>query len=79
MANINFKIAGKQVVGDAVKVSIRMLTPNLDTTDVEGVISMKRLTTDELPIILNAIRHDPSLMNTEVTEGFDYVFDLIFD
>jgi hypothetical protein len=79
MANINFKIAGKQVVGDAVKVSIRMLTPNLDTTDVEGAISMKRLTTDELPIILNAIRHDPSLMNTEVTEGFDYVFDLIFD
>lgn len=79
MANINFKIAGKQVVGDAVKVSIRMLTSELDTEDVEGAVSMKKLTTDELPIILNAIRHDPSLMNTTVTEGFDYTFDFIFD
>ena len=79
MANINFKVAGKEVVGNAVKVSIRMLTRDLDTTDTVGAVSMKELTTNELPIILNAIRHDQSLMNTEVTSGFDYVFDFIFD
>ena len=79
MANINYKVVGKQVVGDAVKISISMLRRKLDEAPVSGAISMTELTTNELPIILNAIRHDETLMNTETQVGFDYVFDFIFD
>jgi len=79
MANINYKVVGKEVVGDAVKISISLLRRDLDVTPPSGAISMTELSTNELPIILNAIRHDPSLMRTDTTSGFDYAFDLIFD
>lgn len=79
MANISYKIVGKEVVGNAVKISISMLRHDLDVTDESGVINMKNGTTNELPIILNAIRHNPSLMSRETQVGFDYTFDLIFD
>lgn len=79
MANINYKVVGKEVVEDAVKISISMLRRVLDETSQSGAISMTELTTNELPIILNAIRHDESLMNTETQVGFDYIFDFIFD
>ena len=79
MANINYKVVGKEVVEDAVKISISLLRRDLDVTPQSGAISMTELSTNELPIILNAIRHDEALMNTETQVGFDYVFDFIFD
>lgn len=65
MANkIGFIIENREVhANGVVKVSIRMLNSD-----------KPQLTTNELPIILNAIKHS-ELMDDTVQRGFDYTLD----
>lgn len=69
MANkIGFVVEGKEVhQNGVVKVSIRMLNSD-----------KPQLTTNELPLILNAIRHS-ELMESEVQKGFDYTLDFAME
>lgn len=65
MANkIGFKVEGREVLDNGfVRVSISMLNSDKN-----------QLTTNELPIILNTIKHT-SLLDTEAHVGFDYMLD----
>lgn len=69
MANkIGFIIEDREVhQNGVVKVSIRMLNSD-----------KPQLTTNELPIILNAIKHS-ELMNASVQRGFDYTLDFVIE
>lgn len=80
MARIGFRIAAREVSGEAVRVTVKMVTSDYDVTagGGEGVM-MTRLGTNELPVILNALRHDGELMSRDRQRGFDYVFPLVFD
>ncbi len=64
MAKIGFIVQGREVLENGtIKVSVRMLNS-----------SKSQLTTNELPIILNAIKNS-HLLKTDVHVGFDYVLD----
>ena len=69
MANkIGFIIENREVhPNGVVKVSIRMLNSD-----------KPQLTTNELPIILNAIKHS-ELMDANVQRGFDYTLDFVIE
>lgn len=69
MANkIGFIIEDREVhQNGVVKVSIRMLNSD-----------KPQLTTNELPIILNAIKHS-ELMDATVQRGFDYTLDFVIE
>lgn len=64
MAKIGFIVQGREVLENGiVKVSVRMLNS-----------TKPQLTTNELPIILNAIKHS-HLLDKSAHVGFDYTFD----
>ena len=63
-AKIGFIVQGHEVQENGfVKVSVRMLNS-----------TKQQLTTNELPIILNTIKHS-SLVDPELHVGFDYTLD----
>lgn len=67
--DIGIKVAGKTVVDNAiVGVIVRGLTSTLD-----------KLTNNELVKICHTIGASDYATITDVTSGFDYTFDLIFD
>ena len=64
MAKIGFIVQGREIHDNGVvKVSVRMLNS-----------SKQQLTTNELPIILNAIKHS-HILNEASHIGFDYTLD----
>ena len=69
MANkIGFIIEGKEIHDNGVvKVSVRMLNSD-----------KPQLTTNELPLILNAIKHS-ELMDSDLQRGFDYTLDFALE
>lgn len=69
MANkIGFIIEGKEIHDNGVvKVSVRMLNSD-----------KPQLTTNELPLILNAIKHS-ELMDSDLQRGFDYTLDFAME
>lgn len=61
---IGFTVQGREVLANGVvKVSIRLLNSN-----------KPELTTNELPIILNALKHS-EILDAETHVGFDYTLD----
>lgn len=61
---IGFTVQGREVLTNGVvKVSIRLLNSN-----------KPELTTNELPIILNALKHS-EILDAETHVGFDYTLD----
>ena len=64
MAKIGFIVQGREVLQNGmVKVSVRMLNS-----------TKPQLTTNELPIILNSIKHS-HLLDQSAHVDFDYTFD----
>jgi hypothetical protein len=64
MDKIGFKVEGREMLANGmVKVSIGLLNS-----------TRQQLTTNELPIILNSIKHT-SLLLPETHVGFDYTLD----
>ena len=64
MGKIGFKVEGREMLANGmVKVSIGLLNS-----------TRQQLTTNELPIILNSIKHT-SLLLPETHVGFDYTLD----